>query len=207
MNVHVIVCVFNKDSINLLCSRLLPGRHDSYGIAGKIHYICAAQRERGNRLVPLFDYMDIVTHIERYLEDLVATGKFTDCFLLDVQLTGGHVLRVFLDGDSGITLETCQKISRYLESRLDESGLLGEDYTLEVSSPGANRPLSLWRQYPKHVGRTLLISMQDGSKIKGKLAALEDETLHVDQIINKKKREIVIPFGDIKESVVQISFK
>lgn len=152
--------------------------------------------------------MDIAKYIEGYLEDLFAEGRFTDCFLLDVQLAESSVLRVFMDGDEGINLEKCQHISRYLESRLDESGLLGEDYTLEVSSPGVSRPLSLWRQYPKHIGRTLLIQLQDGSKIKGKLAGLDKEMLHIDQIVNKKnKKESVIPFGEIVESVVQVSFK
>ena len=117
-----------------------------------------------------------------------------------------------MDGDAGITLATCRDMSRYLEGLLDEGGQMGEDYTLEVSSPGATRPLRFFRQYAKHVGRTLEMTLLNGDKINGVLKAIQAGELVLDEIIKVKgrKKEIqerVIQFSEIQESNVKLSFK
>ena len=73
--------------------------------------------------------------------------EFRDCFLVETKFHGNNKLEVFIDCDNGLTFEKCQKISRYLESFIDEKQWLGEKYVLDVSSPGIGRPLILKRQY------------------------------------------------------------
>lgn len=155
------------------------------------------------------------TKIYDLLEEKFAEEDFTDCFLIELKLHSNNKLEIFIDSDTGITFDRCRKISRYLESYLDESGWLGERYTLEVSSPGVSRPLQLPRQYPKHIGRKLKVNLKDGSEIEGRLQKVEDEQITVEQRIverqgKKKKRLKVstdIPFENIQGSLVQISFK
>ena len=139
--------------------------------------------------------------------------EFEDCFIVEIVLNNKK-LNVFIDCDSGVTFEKCRKLSRYLESYIDEEGWLGEKYTLEVSSPGIGRPLVLARQYKKNIGRKVEVSRHEGKAEEGKLIAVNDETIVIEykQRIKegkKKKTEIVqseISFQDIKKTIVKITF-
>ncbi len=141
--------------------------------------------------------------------------EFADCYLIDIQLGAkGNKLEVFIDSDSGVTFEKCQKISRYLEAHLDEGKWLGEDYTLEVSSPGISRPLKLPRQYLKNVGRNIEINTKAGTKKEGKLIEATDFAATVEEIVitkegKKKKKEVmqtIIPYDEIKKAIIKIQF-
>lgn len=149
------------------------------------------------------------------LEEKFAEEDFTDCFLIELKLHANNKLEIFLDSDTGITFDRCRKISRYLESYLDESGWLGERYTLEVSSPGVSRPLQLLRQYPKHIGRKLKVKLKDGSELEGTLTDVGEDQITLERKVverqGKRKKHLKInteiPFEDIEGSLVQISFK
>lgn len=157
--------------------------------------------------------------IEQKIEELVtakfAEEDFADCFLVAIKLQANNVLKVFIDNDSGLVVDQCRRVSRYLESYLDEEQWLGEQYTLEVSSPGIDRPLRLKRQYQKNIGRTLVVETKEGLKRQGVLVeVLADgfflEELIVTKIKKKKKKEIVkslIPFDIVEKAKVKISFK
>ncbi|PHN03992.1 ribosome assembly cofactor RimP [Flavilitoribacter nigricans] len=149
------------------------------------------------------------------LDEKFAEEEFTDCFLIELKLHANNKLDIFIDSDTGITFDRCRKISRYLESYLDESGWLGERYTLEVSSPGVSRPLQLLRQYPKHIGRKLKVKLKDGSELEGTLTEVGDDQITLERKVverqGKRKKHMKvsteIPFGDIDGALVQISFK
>lgn len=150
--------------------------------------------------------------IQSWVEARLQEPEWQRYFFLDIQVTGGKKVEVYLDGDEGITLAACRDISRYLEGLLDESGLLGEDYTLEVSSPGATRPLRLLRQYNKHTGRTLEFTLTNGEKVSGELLKVVEEDILITETVKVKgkKKEFVersIPFAEIQESNVKLSFK
>lgn len=140
---------------------------------------------------------------------------FQDCFLVELNLHRGNKLEVFIDCDSGLTLDKCQRISRHLESHLDEQGWLGESYVLEVSSPGLDRPLKLRRQYLKNIGRRLSVTRQGGEVTDGLLKAANEEGITLEVIVvrkegkSKKKEQVLteIPFDDIKKAMVIISFQ
>ena len=129
--------------------------------------------------------MDVETHIRSYLDELFKEDKFSENFLVELRANDSKY-EVFIDGDSGVTVDRCREISRYLENKLEENSVVGEKYTLEISSPGATRPLTMKRQYAKHIGRTLKVTMKDGSTLKGKLAGINGDSLHM---IEKVKKE------------------
>lgn len=149
------------------------------------------------------------------LEAKFAEPEFADCFLIELSLQAGRMLEVIIDADAGVTFDQCRLISRYLESHLDEHAWLGEDYTLEVSSPGVDRPLKLWRQYPKNIGRTLDITLKDGNSHTGKLLEVREDGLSIEETIKRKegKRNITevvtrdIPAAQIEKTIVKITFK
>lgn len=70
------------------------------------------------------------------LDAKFAEEGFQDCFLVDFHLSAANKLEVFVDCDSGMTLEKCRRMRpTHVEHHFDEAGWLGESYTLEVSSP------------------------------------------------------------------------
>lgn len=156
----------------------------------------------------------VETQLTALLTQKFEEEDFRDCFLVDVKLSPSKKLEVLVDTDSGITLDRCKKISRWLEAHLDESGWLGDTYALEVSSPGVGRPLKLVRQFRQNIGRNIETSMKSGELQSGKLIAVGDDDFTIEYEVKvkegkKNKKEIiqtVIPFGEVTKTIVKISF-
>jgi ribosome maturation factor RimP len=147
--------------------------------------------------------MEITHFIHEALDELFADGPLADCFVVEIVQGGRRGVTVFFDSDSGVSLDKCRQVSRFLESRLDEQQFHNGEYVLDVSSPGVDRPLTQWRQYPRHKGRKLLVVLKEEGQIEGKLTDVGLESI----MLEVNTSEIVdIPFEDISESFVQISF-
>lgn len=153
-------------------------------------------------------------HITKMLEDMFATSEdFTDCFVVDVNQTNVR-LEIFVDSDSGMTFQKCQRISRFVEAYLDEEQPLGDKYTLNVSSPGVDRPLKFHRQYVKNVGRNLKVKTSAGEEHEGKMIAAEEDAITLEAKVRiqdgKRKKTVVqqtkIAYADINKATVKISF-
>lgn len=170
-------------------------------------------------MFPLFFTHNPKLLVEARIADLLdkkfETPEFADCFLVDMFFSEkNNKLEIFIDSDSGVTFEKCQKISRYIEAYLDEEQPIGDHYTLEVSSPGVGRPLKLPRQYKKNIGRNIEIATQSGNKKTGKLVSATDFAATVEEVVivkegKKKKKEIVqtiVPYEEIKKAVIKIQF-
>jgi ribosome maturation factor RimP len=136
---------------------------------------------------------------------------FQDCFLISIEQKNKNI-QIFIDADSGVNFEKCQKISRYLESVFDETAWFGADYVLEVSSPGIDRPLVFPRQFVKNKGRELKVKLQEGSEITGNIIDANEQavTLTREEIRKegkKKVKEIIetqLPYNTIKEAKIII---
>jgi ribosome maturation factor RimP len=120
-------------------------------------------------------------------------------FLVDLRIKPTNNIKVFLDGDSGITIEKCVQVNRKLYKRLEESGLFPEgDFSLEVSSAGLDEPLKSLRQYKKNIGRQVEVQLQDGSLIEGVLTGVNEDGIvlevtkgkPVNRKLPSKKKEI-----------------
>ena len=159
--------------------------------------------------------MELNDRLAALLEEKYTTDEaFADCFTVEIELKPGQHLNVFVDSDSGMTFEKCQKISRYLESFLDTNGWLGDKYVLEVSSPGVGRPLKFPRQYRNNAGRSVAITLNDKTELSGILKSADETQLVLLQTVvekegNKKKNvtvELPVPFANIEKTVVKITF-
>ncbi len=138
-------------------------------------------------------------------------------FIVEIIFGGAENTRkvsVIIDGDNGVNIEDCAKISRKLGEVLESENLIDTAYLLEVSSPGVDKPLKLKRQYQKNKGRKLAVMRNDTTIHTGVLEEVTDEniTIAVEEVdkANKKKKHLVktvIPFQDIKKSNVIVSFK
>jgi len=160
--------------------------------------------------------MELTERINQLLEEkFVTDDAFSDCFVVEIELKSSNKLYVFLDSDSGMTFEKCQKLSRYLEGFIDSGGWLGDKYVLEVSSPGISRPLKFQRQYVKNIGRKLEVVLSiDKTKVIGLLKEVADGGIVLtNEVVEKegkkkikKQVETIVKFDNIEKAIVKIEF-
>lgn len=144
----------------------------------------------------------------------IAESKLTDPghFVVDVvvSLRGKQKVLVIVDGDRGVTIGDCAELSRAMSEPLDNLPGLNESYLLEVSTPGVDHPLKFIRQYSKHIGRKLKVTLGDKT-VEGKLVAVAPESITLEQETGTgKKKEVQaidILFSEIDKSFVLVSFK
>jgi len=177
------------------------------------------EASEGNGSVPFFNLynsgsIDIMANetikaVESMVQALLADQ--TDYFLVDIRIKPTNNIKVFLDGDKGISIETCVRYNRALYKKLEESVLFpGGDFSLEVSSPGLDEPLKLLRQYKKNVGRQVELVLQDGTKKEGRLVEVSEDGVIVEETKGKNKKKEVIShtflFDNIKTTKIQVVF-
>ena len=123
----------------------------------------------------------------------------TDIFLVEVAVKPGNLIRVHVDRQEGISIDECVKISRYLNSELDRDG---EDYSLEVSSPGLGASFKVKQQYDKNIGRNIEVLLNDGMKISALLLSVSDRGI----TLKVKGEEQETLYEEIKTAKAIISF-
>ncbi len=148
---------------------------------------------------------NIVTIINKLLENE------PEYFLVEVKIKPTNNVKVFLDGDKGISIEKCVQFNSRLYKIIEADHLFSsEDFSLEVSSPGLDKPLKLQRQYLKNIGKNVEIIFDDGTEKTGRLLQVSDEDMIVEETTGKGKKaetkQLVIPFSNIKTTTVQIEF-
>ena len=104
--------------------------------------------------------------ITQIVEDAIAG---TDIFLVDVTVTPANVITVELDSRSGLDIDTCARITREIEAKVDRDT---EDYELEVGSAGLTAPFKVVAQYEKNIGNDIEVLTRDGRKLTGRLTAV-----------------------------------
>ena len=135
-----------------------------------------------------------------------------DIFLVSVEEhPGSRKLSVFIDGDRSVNVEDCRNLSRFLGEKLDETGFGTDVYEFEVSSPGVDKPLRLIRQFPKHLGRELKVTLKAGGELDGKLEEVKENGILIALKDPKKgyrdMRHKEISMTEIAEIKVTVSFK
>ena len=151
--------------------------------------------------------------IEKLLLEKFEEEEYADCFIIKIE-QNNKKLQIFIDSDTNIGFPKCRKISRYLEEHIDENNWLGEKYTLEVSSPGIDRPLKFSRQYKKNIDRRLEVLTKEDEQINGILIEVNEEGIVLEYKVRikegkKKRTEIVqtpIAFENINRAIVKFSF-
>jgi ribosome maturation factor RimP len=135
----------------------------------------------------------------------------TDMFAVEVLVKPGNKIQVFIDGDHDVSIEDCINISRHIEHSLDRDR---EDFELHVSSWGVDQPFKLRRQYKKYVGRNIVVKLEEGKKMEGKLQGVTEEGIYFQPMVKKGKhlkslsKDIMeIKNKEILEAKGAVSFK
>ena len=115
-----------------------------------------------------------------------------------------RVLRVAVDKDGGVTLDDVADVTREISRILDEeSDVMGEHpYTLEVTSRGVDRPLTLPRHWRRNADRLVKVTLAEDESVTGRILASTDESVTLD--VDGTPREI--PYAEITRALVQIEF-
>ncbi|MDX5474555.1 MAG: ribosome maturation factor RimP [Bacillaceae bacterium] len=119
-------------------------------------------------------------------------------------------LRVYVDKPEGIDIEECGQVSEKLSEKLDEMDPIPHNYFLEVSSPGAERPLKKKEDIEKAIGKLVNVKTYepiDGSKtFEGELISFENDTLTISVMIKTRKKEVAIPYEKVAKARLAVSF-
>jgi len=131
-------------------------------------------------------------------------------FLEDVNIVspGQHrIVTVIVDGESGLNLDQVTVASKLVSELLDAATFMGETpFTLEVTSPGIDRPLTLPRHFAKNVDRLLKVTKTDGITVTGRILSNTESDVTLSVTEKKDVKEVVVALTDIKRATVEIEF-
>lgn len=119
-------------------------------------------------------------------------------------------LRVFIDSDKGIDIEDCGNVSEKLSEKLDERDPITYPYFLEVSSPGAERPLKKPDDIMKAIGKQVHIKtyepIESEKVFEGKLISFDGEKLIVEVLIKTRRKQFEIPYNKVASARLAVTF-
>jgi ribosome maturation factor RimP len=115
-----------------------------------------------------------------------------------------RVLRVAIDKDGGVTMDDIADATREVSRVLDESDVMGQQaYTLEVSSPGVDRPLTLPRHWRRNAGRLVKVTRDEGEPVTGRITTSDEDGA----LLDVEGTEHRVPYSEVKKARIQIEFK
>ncbi len=139
-------------------------------------------------------------NIEVIVSELVSPPEF----LVDVRIDKANNIQVFIDSTEQFDIDSCKRISRKLEEKLDRDK---EDFMLEVSSPGLDKPFKVKKQYQKYLHRQIDIWTEDDNFTNAEIIEVDDESITIAFTKNKQRETKTYSFNQIEKAKPSISFK
>lgn len=119
-------------------------------------------------------------------------------------------LRVYIDKEGGVDIEDCGQVSEKLGEKLDEIDPIPQNYFLEVSSPGAERPLKKDKDFQKAIGKNVYIKtyepILDEKEFEGILTGFDGNEVTVEVTIKTRKKTVVIPYEKVAKARLAVTF-
>ena len=147
--------------------------------------------------------MDLITTLKETFEDDIKNLGYE---LVDIEFKTskeGKTLTVFIYNESGITIDDCEKVSTYLDEKLDELDLIKGQYYLEVSSQDLSRPLKTDRDLERNSNELMKVTMKNGESFLGYIDEIRKNSL---VFTLNKQEEIEVEKEDIKQIKIEIVF-
>jgi|WetSurMetagenome_2_1015567.scaffolds.fasta_scaffold484773_1 ribosome maturation factor RimP len=124
--------------------------------------------------------IDLKGQLEQLIVPILDGEGFELVELKLARFRKNYRLQIFIDSDNGVTLDACARISNLIGTALDLSEMIDIKYTLEISSPGLDRPLHSEKEFRRRIGREIEIEMMVDNKaqlIRGTLTGVENAKL------------------------------
>lgn len=141
-----------------------------------------------------------------------AISENESLFLIELAFLTGNRIKIIVDGDEGVSVKECIRISRHVENSIDREE---EDFGLEVTSPDISHPLTVRRQYLKNINRILKVKTEE-EELEGTLISINEKEISLrwktrePKPIGKGKvtveKNASIAFNSIKEAKVKITY-
>lgn len=151
---------------------------------------------------------DITAIAEERFRPIVESAGY---ILEEVTLTtiaNERFLSVIVDHDTSINLDEVTVISRAISADIDEADPFGDlAFTLEVTTPGIDRPLTQPRHWRKNLNRIIRIVKVDGDVVEGRMTSLNDGSVDLTENIKGRMKKHTISMADVKKATVQVEFK
>lgn len=138
------------------------------------------------------------------LEPVVAQARL-DLEDVEVRTAGRRrIVRVLVDGENGVSLDEVADVSHAVSEALDATDVLDEaPYTLEVSSPGVDRPLTLPRHWRRNRGRLVRVVLAGGEEVTGRIVTVDDAGVELGLDPGTRR----IAYEGVGRAVVQVEFR
>ncbi len=161
------------------------------------------------RTSPLLLIMISEKQIKKWAEEQL---EGTDRFVIHVKVSTDNAINVIVDSDTGVSIDNCIALSRYIEHQLDRDE---EDFELKVLSSGLEFPFSMLRQYKKYIEKRIQLKLENGSEKKGILQEANNEYIILQEETEKRYKKTIkritgesvrISMDEIKEAKAVIEF-
>ncbi len=161
------------------------------------------------RTSPLLLIMISEKQIKKWAEEQL---EGTDRFVIHVKVSTDNAINVIVDSDTGVSIDNCIALSRYIEHQLDRDE---EDFELKVLSSGLEFPFSMLRQYKKYIGKRIQLKLENDSEKKGILQEANNEYIILQEETEKRYKKTIkritgesvrISMDEIKEAKAVIEF-
>lgn len=151
--------------------------------------------------------MSKTQEIENLLSPIAQHEGFEIVDIQYVKESGDWILRVFIDKESAISMNDCEKMSRSFEEILDNSDIIKDSYVLEVSSPGIDRVLKKEKDFKKFIGSKIKVKTNEAinnqKNFLGILLNCENGKIKIDDVT---KGKVEIEILDIKKANLEVDF-
>ena len=151
--------------------------------------------------------MSLMQSITDLISPAVTEAGF---YLEEVQIAspGSHrIVTCVVDGRTPLNLDQVTVVSRIISELLDSADVMGETpFTLEVTSPGVDRPLTELRHWTKNLTRLIKTTLNDGTIVTGRLTEFDETSVTLVENIKGRIKNHTVAFADIKRAVVEIEF-
>ena len=148
--------------------------------------------------------------VQQLVEEAISENS--RLFLIDLNFLADNKIIVIVDGDDGVSVKECVRISRHVEHNLDREE---EDFSLEVTTPGATTPFTNSRQYKKNIGRVLEVQAE-AENYTATLEAADNDQITLEWKVREPKpigkgkvtvvKTVSLKYSSIKEAKVKIIF-
>ncbi|WP_130819766.1 ribosome maturation factor RimP [Anaerococcus vaginimassiliensis] len=147
--------------------------------------------------------MDLTNRLREIFESDISELGYE---LVDIEYKGSKgnkILTFFIFNEEGITIDDCEKVSAFLDTRLDELDLIKDSYYLEVSSQDLSRPLKTDRDIERNINEVLKVKMKDGEVFLGKVSDINEDTYEFDLEDGTSRQ---VNKSDVKQINIEIVF-
>jgi ribosome maturation factor RimP len=150
--------------------------------------------------------MDIADRVKALVDNYLQQNGIELVEIMYKRQSGGMVLRLLVDTPQGISIDECERLNNYLSELLDKEDVIPDSYTLEVASPGLDRPIATDRDFERAMGRTLEVTTYEPIDMRktheGILIGMDKEKI----VIESRGISVVIPRDKIARARLRVEF-